>query len=93
MPFEKGNKASNGRPKGAKSKKTLILEGFIHSILEGGAEKFHDEVMKLKGKDFINVYKDLIEYGLPKLARKELVEERPVQKLKVEIVDYADSTD
>lgn len=93
MPFEKGNKASNGRPKGAKSKKTLILEGFIHSILEGGAEKFHNEVMKLKGKDFINAYKDLLEYGMPKLARKELVEERPVQKLKVEIVDYADSTD
>lgn len=72
MPFEKGNKASNGRPKGAKSKKTLILEGFIHSILEGGAEKFHNEVMKLKGKDFINAYKDLLEYGMPKLARKEV---------------------
>lgn len=71
MPFEKGNKASNGRPKGAKSKKTLILEGFIHSILEGGAQKFHDEVMKLEGKDFINAYKDLLEYGMPKLARIE----------------------
>lgn len=72
MKFEKGNKASKGRPKGTKNKKTQILEGFIHSILDGGAEKFHNEVMKLEGKDFINAYKDLLEYGMSKLARKEV---------------------
>lgn len=67
--FKNGNK---GKPKGAINKKTLILESFAKTIVEGGMEKFEQELHKLSGKEFVNAYMTLFEFVKPKLARTEL---------------------
>lgn len=71
MAFVKGQKKLGGKVKGTPNKKTLILETFAQTIVEGGMEKFLDELMKLKGSEFIYSYMTLFEYVKPKLARVE----------------------
>lgn len=70
--FEKGHKKSGGKQQGAKNKKTLVLDAFAKTIVEGGMEKFQRELMKLNGKEFVNAYMVIFEYVKPKLARTEL---------------------
>jgi hypothetical protein len=69
MPFEKGKKKTGGKQAGAKNKKTLILDSFAKSVVDGGMEKFHTELNKLQGKDYVNAYLSLFEYVKPKLSR------------------------
>lgn len=72
MAFQKGNKKIKGRVKGTPNKKTLILDSFAKTIVEGGMEKFQRELMKLKGANFVKNYMAIFEYVKPKLARTEL---------------------
>jgi len=69
MPFEKGHKKHGGKTKGTQNKKTLILDSFAQTVVEGGMEKFLDELMKLKGSQFVFAYMTLFEYVKPKLSR------------------------
>lgn len=70
--FQKGNK---GKPKGAKSGKTLILETFCQDIIEGGIDRFNEAMTVLAEKNppkYIDAYLSLLEYVKPKLARSEV---------------------
>lgn len=69
----KGHKKVGGKAKGSKNKSTLILNTFAQTIVEGGMEKFRDELEKLKGRDYVNAFTTFFEYVKPKLARTELV--------------------
>lgn len=71
--FEKGHKGM--KPKGAISKKTAILDTFAKDVVEGGMEKFIEELHKLKGSAFVNAYMAIFEYVKPKLARSEIKHE------------------
>lgn len=71
--FIKGESGNiTGKPPGLKSKKTLILETFAQTIVEGGMKRFREELNKLEGKEFIAAYMTLFEYVKPKLQRTEL---------------------
>lgn len=61
-----------GRKKNSKNKKTLILNTFAQSIVEGGMDKFKEELDKLTGKEYIHAFMTLFEYVKPKLARTEM---------------------
>ena len=67
--FEKGNQ---GKPKGALNKKTLVLETFCTDIIEGGMERFNEQLKKLPPQQYVNSYLALLEYVKPKLARQDV---------------------
>lgn len=85
-PFEKGN---SGKPKGAVSEKTKILNTFAQATIEGGIDRFNEELAKLQGEKYVNAFLTLLEYVRPKLARVTNVgdPENPLeQRLTVEVV-------
>ena len=73
--FKKGE----GKPKGAKAKKTILKEAIgLDSwenlqkyLLNEGADKFIEEVSKMKGHAFAINFLQAIEYFKPKLARTD----------------------
>lgn len=67
--FKAGNP---GKPKGAVSEKTKFWNELKDWMIEGGADKFKEEMGKLQGKDFIHAYNNALEYFKPKLARTEI---------------------
>lgn len=67
-----GGDKTGGRTKGKRNKKTEQWEVFSSYCLKGGLKKFQTELNKLKGKDFVRAFTDLIEFHKPKLARTEL---------------------
>lgn len=79
--WPKGQKPPYKKPKGAKSKKTLIKERLgiknwseLQGFMEGpGIEKAIAELQKLKGKDYMIAYTSLTEFVKPKLARTEVL--------------------
>lgn len=69
MPFKKGQSGNlKGKPKGA-NKRTLLLKNFAQIIVEQGTDKFNEELDKLKGKDYVYAFMNLMEYVKPKLQR------------------------
>lgn len=66
---QSGNPA--GRPRGSLTKKTVILKVFTETVLSGGRKKFQRELRKLKGKQYIDVYLAMLEFGIPKIMRSE----------------------
>jgi hypothetical protein len=66
--FTKGKIKTGGR-----AKKTLVLDAFAKTIIAGGMEKFHTELMSLKGALFVNSFMSIFEYVQPKLQRSENV--------------------
>lgn len=68
MPFEKGN---TGKPKGAKSQKTLAWEHLGDFITESGAERVKEILSNCPPDKFMVYYPLLLEYFKPKLARTE----------------------
>lgn len=73
MPFEEGKSGNpNGRPKGAKGKKTQQWEQFAEWMMNEGMSKFQDELDKLEGKQYIEAVQNMIEYFQPKLSRTEI---------------------
>ncbi len=67
--FEKGNK---GKPKGAVNKRTVQWEAFSEYCLNGGLQRFEQELNALEGKDFVNAFTTLLEFHKPKLARTQV---------------------
>jgi hypothetical protein len=74
MPFKKGDKKpkSAGRVKGTPNKRTEKWEDFVEYCLNGGLEKFQEELSKLEGEKYVNAFTNLIEYHKPKLARSDV---------------------
>lgn len=76
MPFKKGKSGNPvGKPKGAKDKRTIQWESFSAYCMEGGLERFAQELNTLEGKDYTNAFTNLLEFFKPKLARTELTGE------------------
>ena len=72
--FTKGKSGNiTGKPRGVKSKKTLLIESFAKTIVEGGMEKFQTELNKLRGEEYIHAYLTLLEYVKPKLQRTDMM--------------------
>ena len=71
--FKEGEKRpeSAGRKKGSKNKKTLMIQAFVESVVNKRHDKFLQELDKLKAKDFVNAYMNLLEFVQPKLQRIE----------------------
>lgn len=64
--FKKGNK---GKPKGAKSSKTLEWEAFGKELLEHGMPRALEVLQTCEDEKFLNHFTNLLEYFKPKLAR------------------------
>ena len=79
MPFEKGNKVASTK-KGMKYAKTQAWENIVGWLIGDGGEAFKKKIESLSNgaeitkeeKEFLQHYKDLLEYHQPKLARTEL---------------------
>lgn len=57
MPFEKGKSGNiNGRPRGSVNKNKALIENFIDIQIDKNFSKFNDELNKLNGKAFIEVF-------------------------------------
>lgn len=67
--FQKGN---SGKPKGAISEKTKLWNKLGEFVKTDMTEKFMVEVMTLEGREFVQAYKDILEFFKPKLARQEI---------------------
>lgn len=69
--------------KGTKHRKTKVKEAMgltgweklCNYILNEGADKYVEEMQKLKGKDFHTAYNALTEFVKPKLTRQEVKHE------------------
>ena len=66
MAAPKGNKFAGSR-KGIKNKRTQQWEEFTAYCLEGGLERFREELDKLSGKDYVQVYLKLLEFHKPRI--------------------------
>jgi len=74
MGFKKGKSGNpNGRPKGATDKKKTYIKKIIQEALEVNAYKVQEELAKLDGKAFLDMYSRFLEYGMPKLQRQAIV--------------------
>jgi len=71
--FKKGQSGNNkGRPVGAIDKDKRKLREIIGSTLDENADRVKEELDRLSGKDFLNFYIKLLEFGLPKLQRQTI---------------------
>ena len=71
--FQKGVATNpKGKPKGAVSDKTKFWNEMKDYMINEGAAKFQEELMKLKGPQFINAYSNSLEYFQPRLSRTTL---------------------
>lgn len=85
MPFKKKNKESKGRPKGGKNKKTTENKTRINHILSYIDDKYLiDDIDSLTSSERVKTYISLMEYIVPKLARKEHTGDNQ-NKLQIEI--------
>jgi hypothetical protein len=71
--FEKGKSGNpKGKAKGTLSEKAKFWGELREFMVNEGAEKFKEELMKLKGQSFIMSYNNALEYFQPKLSRTTL---------------------
>jgi hypothetical protein len=66
--FIEGN---SGKPKGAVSERARLWNELKDWIIGEGADRFREEIQKLKGRDYIKTYVEILEYFKPKLQRTE----------------------
>jgi len=64
----------NGRPAGALNKVTKDLRINITEFLENHFDEVIKEWYKLKGKEKLTFYRDLLQYAVPKLQSVEMKE-------------------
>ena len=57
---------------GSKNKKTVQWEALGESIMNEHTEKFNEELAKLKGNQFMEMYIKVLEYFKPKLNRTDI---------------------
>lgn len=79
--FKKGE---GGRSKGSRNTKTEQWEIFADYCLNGGLERFQQELNSLKGEKYVNAFIGLLEFHKPKLARTQT--ELEVSENTIEIV-------
>jgi vacuolar-type H+-ATPase subunit E/Vma4 len=73
MGLKKGNTNNlNGRPKGSKNKVTRELRELITDFLEANFEKVSRDLLKLRPKDRVKAFTELLQYGIPKLQATAL---------------------
>ena len=60
------------RPAGSKNLKTEEWLLFRDHCLTGGIQRFQEEMNKLHGRDYAEMFLKLLEFHKPKLARQEL---------------------
>lgn len=66
--FEKGNKKSVGRPKGALNKTTAKTKATIEMVMDSLAETIIDDLSQVNSSRRLQVYIDLMNYIKPKLS-------------------------
>lgn len=90
MAFQKGNKLSKGRPKGALNRSTEMMKLTIARAVDNTLNTLSADLEKIKKNDperAIELALKLMEYTLPKLSRTEVkaeVEQR-IQQITVNI--------
>jgi hypothetical protein len=75
MAFEKGNKLSKGRPKGALNRSTEMMKITIARAIDNTLNTLSTDLEKIKKKDperAIELALKLMEFTLPKLSRTEM---------------------
>jgi hypothetical protein len=81
-PFQKGN---SGKPKGAKSKRTVEAIKRVEWVIGMLEETIESDVKRLKPPQRVQLWNDLQEYVRPKLARQDLKIESDSQ-IKITVV-------
>ena len=81
----------NGRPKGAKSKKTVEWEALGEAITTRHADRFNKILKDLPDDKFANKFIQVLEYFKPKQARVENVHQGDVSINIQEVKTYADN--
>ena len=61
-----------GRIKGGKNQKTEMFHSFAKYMIRTGQKKFEQEMGKLTGRDYCQMFMDLFEYCAPKLQRTDI---------------------
>jgi hypothetical protein len=73
MPFEKGKSGNpDGRPQGARSKKSQEWEQLGEFILNEGANKAKAYLLSLEGAEFFDKYTILLNYFKPKIKSSHI---------------------
>lgn len=92
MPFQKGNKLSTGRPKGAINRSTEMMKVSIaratNKVLDD-LPKIMEDMIKKDPKGAVDIALKLLEFHLPKQSRVEMkaeVEQR-IHQISVNIQD------
>jgi len=88
--FEKGNKASKGRPKGVPNKTTTELKQVINAIVSKSLDFYLEDIEAIRKKNpekALELSKGLIEYVLPKMSKLDFSGDisHKVDKLVIEI--------
>lgn len=61
-----------GRPRGTLNKLSRDMKKTIHEFLQESWPEVKTEFHKLKGRDKLNFYKDLLQYDLPKMQAVQM---------------------
>ncbi len=73
MAFKKGKSGNpNGRPVGAIDKHNRKIKEIIDTVLDDNAHRLQEELDKLTGVKFLDLYIKLLEYVMPKLQRQAI---------------------
>ena len=72
MPFKKGHTLTTGRPLGSRNIKTHGVDFLLRYVAEEGADEFLSKLKLAGDEKFLLLFKDLLEYVKPKLARREV---------------------
>ena len=72
---------NSGRRKGSRNKRTVDWEMFREHALTGGLEKFIREMKKLRGKNYVHYFVQMLEFHKPKLSRTTIKEVQTRPKL------------
>lgn len=67
--FKKGQKKTGGRTAGTPNQKTEQWQVFTQYCMNGGLERFEQELNSLEGKDFVVAFSNILEFTKPRLAR------------------------
>ena len=76
MPFEKGHNHGKGREKGSVNKATKKTRDFISDLLEAEQQNILDALESIRKDnpiEYIKQWNALLEFGVSKLSRVELV--------------------
>ena len=71
--FQKGEVTNpKGRPNGAGDKNKRKIREWLDEYLTNNTLKLYTELEKLSGKDYVDSFVKLMEYGIPKLQRQTI---------------------